>query len=54
MAKQKSGGCKKRSQKDKPARVRYHNENRAEINKEKRQERHRRRLAKLEARKASD
>jgi len=35
------------------ARTRYRAENRREINKEKRQERHLRRLAKLEARKAS-
>jgi hypothetical protein len=44
--KQKTGGCKKRSQKDKPARVRYHSENRVAENKAKKQERHQRRLAK--------
>jgi len=61
MANQKKmGGNKaKARQRDKTrrggntARARYRAEDRREINKEKRQERHLRRLAKLEARKAS-
>jgi len=44
--KQKTGGNKKRSRRDKPARIRYREENRREVNKKKKRERHEARFGK--------